>query len=236
MRKSRVLTQETKDKISRANTWRIFSKEHNMKLSESKKWIPSRNKWVKMSLESRKKMSMAKTGKKLSDEHKRKISIGNKGKVVSEETKAKISNKNMWKRRTDVTKEIISRISKSRRATAETRIKMSDAHKWDKCHLWRWWITPENEQIRHSISYKLWRDACFIRDNFTCQMCWTHWWKINVHHINNFSTHIDLRTSISNWITLCKWCHQLFHKIYGKSNNTKEQIDQMIKSWITGLI
>lgn len=96
--------------------------------------------------------------------------------------------------------------------------------RWDKCHLWRWWTTPELLQVRHSLEIKIRRRWCFDRDNYTCQKCWKHWWDLEVHHIHNFSSNKELRTSIENWITLCKICHRWFHNIYWRQNNTKEQL------------
>jgi hypothetical protein len=36
----------------------------------------------------------------------------------------------------------------------------------------------------------------------------------------------ELRFNINNGITMKKEIHKLFHKIYGKKNNTKEQIEK----------
>ena len=49
-----------------------------------------------------------------------------------------------------------------------------------------------------------------------------------VHHINNFSSFPELRTSLENGITLSKESHELFHKIYGKKNNTKSQLEKFL--------
>ena len=52
-----------------------------------------------------------------------------------------------------------------------SRIKRSVAMKGSNCHLWRGGITPINKVIRSSLKYKLWREAVFARDNWTCKDC-----------------------------------------------------------------
>jgi len=39
---------------------------------------------------------------------------------------------------------------------------------------------------------------------------------------------MPIRFAIDNGITLCKECHQSFHKKYGKKNNTKEQLEKIL--------
>jgi hypothetical protein len=98
----------------------------------------------------------------------------------------------------------------------------------EKCWNWKGGISPENVKIRSSIEYKLWRKACIIRDNFTCQKSGIRGGRLTVHHINNFSEFKELRLSIDNGITLSIKAHDDFHKIYGRKNNTKEQIIEFI--------
>ena len=43
---------------------------------------------------------------------------------------------------------------------------------------WKGGITPENKKQRESLDYKLWRKACFERDNFTCQKNGRKWRRI----------------------------------------------------------
>lgn len=68
--------------------------------------------------------------------------------------------------------------------------------------------TPENNMVRHSIEYRLWREAVFARDNFTCQECKVRGGELHAHHIKPFATHPELRMAIDNGQTLCILCHQ----------------------------
>lgn len=119
------------------------------------------------------------------------------------------------------------------KASEETRKKQSEKKKWKYWELswwWKWWLTSKNKLERDRFEYHLWRKSVFERDNFTCQKYWIQWWKLEAHHINNFSEYPELRTSIENWITLSKQAHKEFHKKYWKKNNTKKQIEEFIES------
>ena len=95
--KGRKLSEEHKKKISEANKGKIVSDETRKKLSESHKNKKSfGNRYILE--ETRFKMSEAKKGenhplygKHISEEHKKKISEANKGKIVSDETRKKLS-------------------------------------------------------------------------------------------------------------------------------------------------
>lgn len=98
----------------------------------------------------------------------------------------------------------------------------------EKSHRWKGGITPINEQIRHTLEMKLWRKACFERDNFTCQKYGVRTGGLVVHHINNFADFPELRTSIENGITLSEKAHKEFHKIYGFKNNSMQQLEEFL--------
>lgn len=72
---------------------------------------------------------------------------------------------------------------------------------------WKGGSTPINLQIRHSLEYKLFREAVFLRDNFTCHECNQRGGRLNVHHIKPFSLFPELRFAIDNGVTLCFSCH-----------------------------
>jgi len=106
----------------------------------------------------------------------------------------------------------------------ENHVDLSKEKHWN----WKGGISPENIRIRHSIEGKLWRNAVFARDNWTCQRCEQQGGKLEAHHIFNFAEYLELRFAIDNGITFCKKCHQKFHKKYGIKNNTLEQVKEFI--------
>jgi hypothetical protein len=71
--------------------------------------------------------------------------------------------------------------------------------------------TPETILIRTGLEYRLWREAVFNRDNYTCQTCGIDRTEIQAHHKKEFSKFPELRFAIDNGITLCKKCHSLIH-------------------------
>lgn len=85
--------------------------------------------------------------------------------------------------------------------------------------------TPENRIIRMRSDYVIWRSNVYERDNYTCQSCCKHGGNLNAHHIWSFSSNKELRFDVSNGITLCKDCHREFHDIFGRFNNTSDQLE-----------
>lgn len=151
-------------------------------------------------------------GKKLSDEHVEKLRESHKGQVSA---------------------------NKGKKFPYKARPKAKGRKVWNKgikCpqlsganqHLWKGGVTPENERVRASLEMKLWRKACFERDNFTCQKYGVRTGGLVVHHINNFAEFPELRTSIENGITLSEKAHKEFHKKYGFTNNSKAQLDEFL--------
>lgn len=119
-----------------------------------------------------------------------------------------------------------------------TKKKMSDArvgkYIGSNNPAWAGGVTPKNKIIRHGIEFRLWREEVYKRDNYTCQKCGSRSQKkkivyLHPHHIQNFSKFILLRFLASNGITFCENCHKEFHKIFGRRNNTKEQIIDFLK-------
>ena len=109
----------------------------------------------------------------------------------------------------------------------ETRLKKSK-HRGENAGNWQGGKTAQSFLIRHNINYKLWREAVFARDNWTCQKSGTRGGLLRAHHIFSFSKYPELRFAIDNGITLSDDNHKEFHIQYGKKNNTKEQIEEFI--------
>jgi len=71
---------------------------------------------------------------------------------------------------------------------------------------WQGGITSINARKRGRKEYKLWREAVYLRDNFTCQKCGVKN-GLRAYHIKPFKDFPELRLAIDNGITLCKRCH-----------------------------
>ena len=158
-------------------------------------------------------------GIKHSEETKHKMSESNKGKHSMPRTEE-------WKRNLSVAG--MGRIVPP--MSVEMRIKMSESRRGDKSPNWKGGIEPENKRIRKSVEYRLWREALFARDAWTCQKCGKKGGTLNPHHIKNFAQYPELRFAIDNGITLCKSCHMIFHNTYGQNNNTQEQLSEFLNN------
>ena len=75
------------------------------------------------------------------------------------------------------------------------------------------------------MQYHEWERAVHKRYKNTCQKCGeTRTRILAVHHIKNFAQYPELRFDVDNGIIFCRPCHKLFHKIYKKENNSREQV------------
>lgn len=73
---------------------------------------------------------------------------------------------------------------------------------------WKGGISSQNDKIRKSFIYKLWKKSVFEKDDYTCQECRKRGGKLNAHHLKPFATYPELRFAIDNGITLCIPCHR----------------------------
>jgi hypothetical protein len=97
---------------------------------------------------------------------------------------------------------------------------------------WKGGVTPLHNKIRSSVENRLWIKSVFERDDYTCQKTGRRGGTLVSHHILNFSAYPELRFAIDNGITLSLESHDEFHRIYGKTNNTKEQLEEFLTNTI----
>lgn len=96
-------------------------------------------------------------------------------------------------------------------------------------YLWDKNITDEERKQRRMYpEYFIFLRNVLARDNNTCQCCGLHGNKMQVHHLNGYNWDIEHRLDVKNGITLCKKCHENFHVVYGRGNNTKEQFEEWL--------
>ena len=148
-----------------------------------------------------------------SEETKRKISIASKGnksftgRKHTEEWKQKMSLIMKAKPRHP---NFTTKGKKRPPASMETRIKLGIAHRGAKNHNWKGGVTSISQKIRHSLEYKLWREAVFQRDGSKCVQCGIAGTidspYLRADHIKSFAMFPELRTEISNGQVLCLNC------------------------------
>jgi len=142
----------------------------------------------------------------------------NKGLPRDEETKKKISKKligiktgrSPMRGKKQSPETISKRVQKliGQKRSIEVRKKFSEIRKGKNSPFWRGGISKINKDIRHSLEYRIWREAVFERDNYTCQNCKKRGGYLEADHIKPFSLYIELRFVVSNGRTLCKKCHK----------------------------
>ena len=141
-------------------------------------------------------------GTKISEKHKEKIRAFMKGKTFTKNKKISETHKQAL---------VKSHLGKP--LSIEHRKRVSEAQKGRKAHNWKGGVSPINTRIRMSIEYRLWREAVFARDNWTCQKCGKRGGNLHPHHIKEFAKYPELRFAIDNGQTLCRIpCHQSKHK------------------------
>lgn len=154
-----IVSEETKRKISKANTGRTHTEETKRNMSEAQKGkilteetrkkMSEANKGKIFTEETRRRLSEAHKGKILTEETRRKLSEANKGKnhpnfgkSLSEETKRKISKAHKGRIHTEEFRRKISKATKGRVVSEETKRKMSESRKG----------IPRTEETRRKIS------------------------------------------------------------------------------------
>lgn len=110
-------------------------------------------------------------------------------------------------------KEYLSSLWKGKKVTGQQLENLRKNHPRREANgSWRGGVTPEHHKIRKSQEYRIWREAVFARDNWTCVLCGDRSSKDNpvilhADHIKPFAFYPDLRFAIDNGRTLCRSCH-----------------------------
>lgn len=151
------------------------------------------------------------------DKNKRKIWIqkikeAKKHQVFTESTRKKLSKSLTGRIVSARTREKIRKSLLGHPVSDETKLKMLNNRKkiirGSEHYNWKGGITPINRVIRNSVEYKLWREAVFKRDDYTCRFCGVRGGIIHADHIKRFSEFPELRFALDNGRTLCVNCHR----------------------------
>ena len=146
-----------------------------------------------------------------------------KGKHHSQKSKNKTRDTLLGHIVSRKTKEKLRKINLGKHHSVETKKKLSEFWLGPKNPRWKGGITTEIRKIRNSMKLRLWREAVFARDNFTCQDCGQRGGRLQAHHVKAFKLKPELRYEILNGITLCIDCHKKTDT-YGWQNYWKSQL------------
>jgi len=123
--------------------------------------------------------------------------------------------------------------NRGKRRSQEVKNKMSEsmklsAKKGDESPNWKSELTDEErERHRNHAKNKQWRKYVLKENNHQCVKCGTPN-NLNTHHIESYFTNKELRWDVNNGTVLCKTHHREFHMKYGKTNTTKEQLEEYL--------
>ena len=54
---------------------------------------------------------------------------------------------------------------------------------------------------------------------------------LEAHHILPYTSNEDMRTDVSNGVTMCRKHHAEFHSIYGRASIGKEELEEFMKGF-----
>jgi len=150
-----------------------------------------------------------KKGFKHSEESKIKMGESHKGKKLSEKTRKRMSESMKGGNS--------GSFQKGERRSKSTEFKKGiyEGHGFQKGNKpWNYrGITPLNRLLRTKSMWKIWREAVFLRDNFTCQNTNCEFCNnkigamLHPHHIKPLSLFPELAFKINNGITYCAEFH-----------------------------
>lgn len=106
-------------------------------------------------------------------------------------------------------------IARRQSPTLRTREKLREANLGEKRYNWKGGITAKRMEHRRSMYMRDARKACFERDDYTCRSCGQRGGKLNAHHVWPFQRWSEWKYEVWNLVTLCKQCHDDWHKAAG---------------------
>lgn len=80
--------------------------------------------------------------------------------------------------------------------------------------------------------YTKWRNDVIKRDE-VCQCCGLNKHLV-AHHIFGYKEHPELAVNVDNGVTLCQFCHDKYHSIYGVKNINPHDLVEFIRKYSSG--
>ena len=99
---------------------------------------------------------------------------------------------------------------------------------------WKYNLDKTDEERikgRKYPKYDKWRKKVYERDDYTCIITGERGGDLVAHHLEGYTPNRELRTVVSNGVTMDVYYHKLFHKLYGNGNNTRAQFEEFLKDY-----
>lgn len=75
-----------------------------------------------------------------------------------------------------------------------------------------------------------WAKRIKYRDNYCCVVCGAeNKKKLESHHLDAWASYPELRIDIQNGVSLCTTCHNQYHSMFGKGENTRYQFYEFVR-------
>jgi hypothetical protein len=200
--KSRVVSEETKQKLRAANLGKKASEETKIKMGNSNK---GKRLGYKTSDEVKQKQREAHLGKKMPESLKIKLKAAHTGRKCSDETKEKMRVSALGRTQSESCKQLLREINTGKKHTEETRKKMGASRTGCKNYNWMGGISFEpycpkfnrgfKERVRKFYGYK-------------CVACGKQQTKelLHIHHVN-YDKMVCCNDIKPLFVALCRSCH-----------------------------
>lgn len=198
--------------------------ERTINLNQSRKNKPC-SKCFHNSVEMQ-EVKLAQKGKLFTEQHKRSLKENHwskngyespfKGKTHSKDAKLKLKNSAIKQHKNMSNSELELH-----------RIK-SSLQKGRTIDNFKGFVTPINTLIRQSAEGKAWTYDVLAKANFTCEKCGERGGSLHAHHKNSFNLFPEQRFNVLNGACLCEKCHNEFHTLHGRGDNTEVQFNEWL--------
>lgn len=78
-----------------------------------------------------------------------------------------------------------------------------------------------------NAGYVKFKEKVLARDDYIC-VCCGHDDNLVVHHLDGAANNPDKAVDVDNGVTLCKYCHQKYHHIYGTRNTKSDDFNEFM--------
>jgi hypothetical protein len=91
-------------------------------------------------------------------------------------------------------------------------------------------LADSDRKPRNVKELSNWRKSVYERDDYRCVLTGKRGGRLHAHHIDGWNHDVDKRFDVDNGVTLSEFAHKLFHAMFGRGNNTKEQYTTFARS------